>query len=108
MSKLLIYNNLKFFFFFIYLSVFSQDKFQNSTLLDQIVLTAQYIPTHIDSSIYSIEIISQESLSDFGSQNLSNVLSRHTGIDVFHDQADMDPARSLRTGRCRSDCDASV
>ena len=85
MSKLLIYNNLKFFFFFIYLSSFSQDKFQNSTLLDQIVLTAQYIPTHIDSSIYSIEIISQESLSNFGSQNLSNVLSRHTGIDVFHD-----------------------
>ena len=54
-------------------------------MLDQIVLTAQYIPTHIDSSIYSIEIISQESLSNFGSQNLSNVLSRHTGIDVFHD-----------------------
>ena len=26
-----------------------------------------------------------KSLSNFGSQNLSNVLSRHTGIDVFHD-----------------------
>ena len=72
-------------FFIFYFTSFSQDTIENSIILDQIVLTGQYIPTHIDSSIYVVEIIDHEELTDFGSQNLSSVLSRQIGVDIFHD-----------------------
>ena len=61
----------------------SQDTINNSIFLNQIVLTGQYIPTHIDSSIYSVDIITKEDLESFGSQDLSSVLSRKMGVDIF-------------------------
>lgn len=64
---------------------FSQDSITNSILLNQIVLTGQYVPTHIDSSIYAVDIITKEELNSFGSQDLSSVLSRTVGIDIFYD-----------------------
>ena len=70
--------------FFHFVSL-SQDTINNSIFLNQIVLTGQYIPTHIDSSIYSVDIITKEDLESFGSQNLSSVFSRQIGVDIFHD-----------------------
>ena len=71
--------------FCFYFSSFSQDSLKNSVLLDQIVLTAQYKPIHIDSSIYVVDIIPNKSLKNFGSQNLSSVLNRQVGVSIFHD-----------------------
>lgn len=70
----------------LYYSSFGQDETQKTILLDQVVLTGQYLPTHIDSSIYVVDVISEKELHSFGSQNLSSVLGRKIGMDVFHDQ----------------------
>ena len=63
-------------FFLFFLSSFSQDLNNNPVLLKQIVLTGQYQPTHIDSSIYPVHIISKDEFSSFGAQNLSSVFNR--------------------------------
>ena len=68
-----------------YLTSMSQHLDDHSVLLKQVVLTGQYLPTHIDSSIYSVQTITKDELDSFGSQNLSSVLSRQIGVDIFHD-----------------------
>ena len=78
-------SHISFVFFFLYFASFSQDTIKNSVILDQIVLTGQYVPTHVDSSIYLVDVITADELYDFSSQNLSSVLSRQIGFDVFHD-----------------------
>ena len=77
--------NLLIVFFLTCLVSISQDTIKSSIILDQIVLTGQYNPTHVDSSIYSVDIITKEEINSFGAQNLSSVLSREIGIDVFCD-----------------------
>ena len=69
-----------------YYTSFAQDISKGAIVLDQVVLTGQYLPTHIDSSIYVVDVISNKELNSFGAQNLSSVLSRKIGMDVFHDQ----------------------
>ena len=61
------------------LSSLSQDIVDEPVVLEQIVLTAQYVPTHIDSSIYAVQIITEDELNSFASQNLSSVLNRQIG-----------------------------
>ena len=68
-----------------YLTSISQHLDDHSVLLKQVVLTGQYLPTHIDSSIYSVQTITKDELASFGSQNLSSVLSHQIGVDIFHD-----------------------
>lgn len=64
----------------------AQDTINKSILLNQIVLTGQYTPIHIDSSFYAIEILNVNRDEDiFGAQNLSSVMSRTLGLNVFHD-----------------------
>ena len=77
--------NILILFCLFHLVSFSQEINDHSVLLKQIVLTAQYTPTHIDSSIYLVDIINKNELTSFGAQNLSSVLNRKLGIDVFHD-----------------------
>ena len=48
----------------------SQETLLKFNKLDDIVLTGQYLPIHIDSSIYVVDIISNKELHNFGAQNL--------------------------------------
>lgn len=77
--------NLLTLFFLCFIISSAQELNDNRVLLKQIVLTGQYEPTHIDSSIYPVEIIKKEALKNFGAQNLSSVLNRQIGVDIFHD-----------------------
>jgi len=75
-------------FLFLFLTFFisvSQDTISNSFLLNPVVLTGQYTPLHIDSSFYSVDILQVDDQNLFGAQNLSSVLKRQIGIDIFQD-----------------------
>ena len=53
--------------------------------LDEIVITAQYEPTHADQSVQKIRIIGKEKIQQMGAVNLRDVLSNQLNVRLSQD-----------------------
>ncbi|MCP4123426.1 MAG: TonB-dependent receptor [Bacteroidetes bacterium] len=72
--------------FFIALSGYAQQKYADTTLqhlnLQEVVITAQYVPLAPQASVYKINTIGQESINHSGATNLRELLYHQMNIDL--------------------------
>jgi len=72
-------------FFFITLTVFSQEKKQDSIAsvkLDEVVITGQYNPQSIKKSVYNVTVIKREQIEKQAANNLADLLNFNLNLTI--------------------------
>jgi len=58
---------------------------EESSMLDDVVVTGQYAPKKADQSIYKIDVVNSKELQERGINNLAEALTNETGLRVSSD-----------------------
>ena len=76
------------------LSFFTQIQAQNITNdsiksehLDEVVVTAQYVPQSIKKSVYKIRVLNQDEIKDLAATNLRDLLYYELNLEVFQESS---------------------
>ncbi len=58
---------------------------EESNLLDDVVVTGQYVPKKADQSIYKVDVVSSKELTERGINNLAEALTNETSLRISSD-----------------------